>query len=209
MLIPFVTYASVLIAFIAMLAKAYRYIKAPEHFRWELYPVPHEKGRADYGGSFLEELDWWTKPRQTDMFREVKEMMEEVFLLKGVFHHNRMVWSFSLPFHFGLYLCIGWLVLLLAGSILELAGVEVSSTAATFGQLVHYATVVCGYAGLVLAAFGAFGLFVWRLSSKAQRVYNSPAEYFNLLIFDVVVAVTMISQLTLDPGFVALRAYVG
>ena len=66
MIIQLVTYVSVVVAIIAMIAKAMRYINAPEHFRWELYPVPHEKGRAEYGGSYLEELDWWPKPRHSE-----------------------------------------------------------------------------------------------------------------------------------------------
>jgi len=82
LIIQLITYASVLIAIAAMIIKAFRYLKAPMHFRWELYPVPHEKGRAEYGGSFLEELNWWTKPRHSDKLNELKEMMQEVLLLK-------------------------------------------------------------------------------------------------------------------------------
>ena len=43
----------------------------PMHVRWELYPVAHEKGRASYGGSYFEEVDWWTKPREVDKLGEV------------------------------------------------------------------------------------------------------------------------------------------
>lgn len=202
-----ITYASVFIAVVAMAAKALRYLRAPQHFRWELYPVPHEKGRAEYGGSYLEELDWWTKPRHTDKFKELREMMAEIIFLKGVFHHNTRVWTFSFPFHFGLYLTIGWLLLLLVGAILGIIGVQIG--AGTLGAIVHYLTFFSGYLGLVLSGIGALGLFLWRATNKGQRAYNSPAEYFNLLFFVVVVAVTLISHLTTDPGFAVLRAYVG
>ena len=208
-LIQLMTYASLLIAAIAIIAKVLRYATAPEHFRWELYPVPHERGRADYGGSFLEELDWWSKPRKPDKLRELKEMMEEVLLLKGVFRHNRKVWNFSLPFHLGMYLCIGWLALLLIGSLLDLAGVNVGANAGGLGAVVHVMTWVVGYLALVLSGIGAFGLLVWRMTDRDQRGYNSPAEYFNLIFFDVLVAVTLISHLTTDPGFSMLRGYVG
>jgi len=203
------TYVSVIIAVIAMLVKALRYFTAPESFRWELYPVPHEKGRAEYGGSYLEELDWWSKPRHSDWFKEISEMMQEIFLLKGVYHNNRKVWTFSLPFHLGCYLTIGWLLLLLLGAILEITGVAVSSQAGTIAMIIHYLTIIFGYAGLVLAGLGALGLFVWRASSKAQRNYNSPAEYFNLLVFLAVVVVALVSQLGADPDFTILRSYVG
>jgi len=207
MLIQIVSYVSFLVAIIAMAAKALRYIKAPESMRWELYPVPHEKGRSEYGGSYLEELDWWTKPRQSDTFNELKEMAEEILFLKGVKRSNRKVWIFSFPFHFGLYLSIGWLVLLLIGGILQQAGIPISASAGIIGLIIYYATIICGYAGLVMSGFGAFGLLMWRLSDKGQRAYNSPAEYFNLFAFDLVVVVALIAQLTSDPGFGLLRTY--
>ena len=206
-LVQILNYLALAIAFIAMFAKAMRYFTAPQHLRWELYPVPHEKGRAEYGGSYLEELDWWSKPRRPDTFNEIKEMMREIFLLKGVYHHNRKVWRFSLPFHLGLYLCIGWLVLLLVGAIMERAGVAVSASAGIIGVAVHYLTIVFGYAGLILSGLGALGLLQWRMSDTNQRPYNAPAEYVNLLVFVAVAAVTLIGQLTADPGFVVLRGY--
>ncbi len=206
--IQIITYISVIVAFVAMAAKALRYMKAPVHFRWELYPVPHERGRADYGGSYLEELDWWTKERHSDIFREIKEMFREIVFLKGVFHHNRRVWTSSFPFHFGLYLTIGWLCLLLLGAILQIADVEISSGASFIGALIHYLTMICGYAGFVLAGIGAFGLLIWRLTDPKQRPYNSPSDYFNLIFFDVVIVVALISHLTMDSEFVAMRGYV-
>ncbi|RKX30359.1 MAG: nitrate reductase [Candidatus Zixiibacteriota bacterium] len=204
-----ITYVSIIVAVIAMIAKVLRYLTAPESFRWELYPVPHEKGRAEYGGSYLEELDWWSKPRHSDWFKEISEMMQEIFLLKGVYHNNKKVWTFSLPFHLGCYLTIGWLLFLLLGGILETAGVAVGTGGNTFASVIHYLTIIFGYAGLVLAGVGALGLFAWRSSNKAQRRYNSPAEYINLLIFVAVVTVTLISQLGADPSFTTLRSYVG
>ena len=202
------TYVAVFGAFFAVLAKALRYLRAPEHFRWELYPVPHEKGRADYGGSYLEELDWWKKPPQVDRVRELKEMIAEVILLKGVFHHNRKLWTFSFPFHLGMYICIAWLSLLLGGAILQAVEVSIGPDAGMVGRVVHYLTVSTGYAGLLLSAFGALGLFFWRLSNSGQRVYNSPADYVNLLFVALAVTVALIAQLSADSSFAILRGYV-
>jgi nitrate reductase gamma subunit len=206
--VQYLTYGGLAIAFIAMLIKALRYATAPESMRWELYPVPHEKGRADYGGSYLEELDWWTKPRRTDFFRELKEMAEEILLLKGVYHHNKKVWAFSFPFHFGLYLSIGWLLLLLVGAVLDLAGLAISPSGNILGAVIYYLTPIVGYAGLILAGFGALGLFFWRAGDKRQRSFNSPIEYFNLLFFVAVIVITLIYQLGRDPSFAGLREYV-
>ncbi|UCD94315.1 MAG: nitrate reductase gamma subunit [Candidatus Zixiibacteriota bacterium] len=205
--VQLISYLSIVVAAAAVIAKILKYATAPEHFRWELYPVPHEKGRSEYGGSYLEELDWWSKPRHSDIFNELKEMMLEIFFLKGVFHNNKRVWTSSFPFHFGLYLCIGWLVLLLLGGILNLSGVAVSGTTGVIGVIIFYLTSVFGYAGLILAGLGAFGLLIWRLADRNQRPYNSPAEYFNLILIDLVVIVALIAQLLDDPGFSIMRGY--
>lgn len=203
------TYVAVIGAFVAMFAKALRYLRAPEHFRWELYPVPHEKGRADYGGSYLEELNWWQKPPKIDRVRELREMMAEILLLKGVFHHNKKVWISSFPFHLGMYISIGWLTMLLIGAILQAAGVAVGVGTGTVGALVQVLTVIAGYAGLILACVGALGLFFWRLSNAGQRGYNSPADYINLLFVVLATGVALVAQFTADSGFTVLRGYVG
>ena len=66
------------------LYKAIHYAPMPLHLRWELYPVAHERGKAAYGGSYFEELDWWTKPREVSKLGEVKTIAEEVLTLKQV-----------------------------------------------------------------------------------------------------------------------------
>ena len=91
--IQLLTYLALFIALVAIVRKIYRYATAPEHLRWELYPVPHEKGRSDYGGSYLEELDWWSKKRNSDMLNELKEMLSEILFLKGVFHIRSLTFS--------------------------------------------------------------------------------------------------------------------
>ena len=206
--IQYLTIISVVVAFAAMIIKALRYATAPQSMRWELYPVPHEKGKAEYGGSYLEELDWWTKPRQKDLFNELKEMAAEVILLKGVFNHNKRAWCSSWPFHFGLYLCIGWLVLLLVGAVAESTGVRVAAYGGAVWQVLYYLTAGFGYAGLVLSGVGALGLLIWRSSDSSMRKFSSPIDYFNLVFFVVVAAVTLAAHLTADPGHAAMRSYV-
>ena len=76
-MILFVTYASVAVFVIAVVTKFVKYASMPIHLRWELYPVAHEKGRAHYGGSYLEEPDWWTKSRESSLIGELKVMGRE------------------------------------------------------------------------------------------------------------------------------------
>ena len=74
--------------------------------------------------------------------------------------------------------------------------------------MIYYGTVAFGYLGLILAAVGAFGLFLWRAANRGQRVYNSPSDYVNLLLFDIVIVITLLSHFIYDPGFAILRDYI-
>ncbi|MCP4726639.1 MAG: nitrate reductase [bacterium] len=201
------TYFAFLVAFIAIVRKVLRYATAPESMRWELYPVPHEKGRADYGGSYFEELDWWTKKRETDLFNELKEMFTEIVFLKGILHHNKKVWNSSFPFHFGLYLTMGWLALLMLGGILQISGMTVDSEGGIFSTAVYYMTIPLGYGGLVLAGLGSFGLLIWRMTDKVQKKFNAPIDFINLFVFSITAVVTVVAQYLYDPTFSFLRSY--
>jgi nitrate reductase gamma subunit len=149
--------------------------KLPVHLRWELSPVPHEKGKGRYGGSYLEEYEWWTKPREKSLVSELTYMFLEIVFLKGVWEHNRRLWWFSFPLHFGLYLLIGTAGLFVVGAILELAGVPSSDWA-----LFRTAVLVLAAPGYLLGAVGAAGLLVSRLSDSRFQATTTPASLFNL-----------------------------
>ena len=71
-------YLAILVFVAASIYRIVKYTMMPVHLRWELYPVAHEKGHPD-GGSYLEDLNWWTKPRHKSLFGEVKFMASELF----------------------------------------------------------------------------------------------------------------------------------
>ncbi|UCC59921.1 MAG: nitrate reductase, partial [Dehalococcoidia bacterium] len=56
--------------------RSIKYALMPVHLRWELYPVPHEEG-SKYGGSYLEELEWWTKPRRRSFDKDVLYILKD------------------------------------------------------------------------------------------------------------------------------------
>jgi nitrate reductase gamma subunit len=147
---------------LAFVVRAVRIARLPVHLRWELAPVPHEKGKGHYGGSFLEEYEWWTKPREKSLVSEVFYMFQEIAFLKAVWEHNRRLWWFSFPFHAGLYLLIIAGVLLIFGWS---AGVSVLAGA-----------------GFALGGFGALGLLISRLTDRRLKGFSPPASLFNLVL---------------------------
>ncbi|MHC4471325.1 MAG: respiratory nitrate reductase subunit gamma [Planctomycetota bacterium] len=205
--VQIITYASVAVFVIAVVSRFVKLATLPMHLRWELYPVAHEKGKAKYGGSYLEEPEWWTKPREKSLVGEMKVMVPEIMLLAGVWEHNKSHWLRSFPFHFGLYLLIGTILLLLAGGVASAAGAEVGADAAGLGGALHHVTVVVGWVGIFLALIGTLALLGRRLLNSAYREYTKKSDYLNLALFLVALAVSLLTRLVADPGFVGLRGY--
>ena len=202
--VQILTYLCAVFFAVAVVVRALRYGRTPVHMRWELYPVAHEKGRAHYGGSVFEESEWWTRPREVDHVNELREMAEEILLLKGVRLHNRRLWVWSFPFHLGVYLLIGWIVLLLAGAVSSLAG---AAPGGGWLRLLGVLTAAAGWSGLGLTLIGAVGLLLRRLGAAEMRKYNAPADYVNLLFFIAAVAVGLAVHAAGDPDFGRLRAF--
>lgn len=193
-------YAAALFFVGAVVVRAMRYARQPVHLRWELYPVAHERGRAAYGGSHLEEPEHWTRPRRPDRLGELRAMAGEVLQLDGVRRHNRPLWRVSLPFHLGVYLVIVWLLLILAAGFVWPGGVA--------PRAVLIAIDVAGWAGLALGLGGGVGLLGRRLRDPALRAYNAPADLFNIGIWVVYLGWTALGHLP-EGGFGSLVALAG
>ncbi|MHC4696277.1 MAG: respiratory nitrate reductase subunit gamma [Planctomycetota bacterium] len=201
------TYGSVAVFLAAIAHRALKLARLPLHVRWELYPVAHEKGRASYGGSYLEEPDWWTKPRQSSLIGELKVMIPEILLLAGVWEHNRKHWFRSFPFHFGLYLLAGLIVLLLAGGIASVTGTSVSAAGGPVGTTLYHLTYVVGYTGIAFGLIGSAALLGRRMFNPNYREYTKKGDYFNLVFFVVTLLVALLAHVGADPHFVGLRGY--
>ncbi len=193
-----VAYASILVFVVACITRVIKWSRMPIHMRWELYPVAHEAGKAHYGGSYLEEFEWWKKDREVSLAGELKVMLPEIFFLVALKEHNTKLWTRSFPFHFGLYLVTGCIALsILAGA---LTGFAPSTMEGGFGGIFRTLIPVLGWAGAGLGLFGALGLLQRRLATPALRNYAGPADIFNLLFFVVAFGVALLSYALVDPG---------
>lgn len=199
-----VTYAAIAVFLAAVIKRVVGYMKNPMHVRWELYPVAHEGKRAAYGGGYLEELDWWEKPREVSRIGELKVMIPEILFLKAVWEYKRPLWYVTYPFHLGLYFCVAFIGLLGAGAVLQLAGMPAD---APLMSVVSALTNLVGPAGFVLAFAGAAGLLYKRVRDPELRNYSSFEHYFNLVLFLVTLGVAILCWLLVDPTFAMSRTF--
>jgi len=176
-----------------------KYLDLPLHVRWELYPVAHEGKKAEYGGSYMEEVDWWKKPRHKNKLAELATMGEEILLLKGVWEKNRSLWYVSYPFHLGLYLAAAFVGLLVVGAI---AGKSFLAAP------VHALTSFIGPLSFVLILFGSVGLFRRRMTDEGLKPYNAASHFINLALFAVTMIVAILTWLLVDTDFSKARSLV-
>jgi nitrate reductase gamma subunit len=206
-LLPYiVAYAAVLVFTVAVIARILMFSRMPMHLRWELYPVAHEAKKAHYGGSYLEEFEWWTKPRETSLVGELKVMIPEILFLVALRENNRKMWRQSFPFHLGLYLIIGSTLLMMAAGILT--AIWPALAASPLLLLFRYAIMILGVAGLCVGLLGAFGLLGQRLTSPELEDYTARADIFNLVFFIAAFGSALLLFLLADRDFSHVSVFV-
>ncbi|RJP73471.1 MAG: hypothetical protein C4524_14440 [Candidatus Zixiibacteriota bacterium] len=188
-------YASLLVLGAGVIARILRLASMPLHLRWELYPVPHERGRAGYGGSRLEEVNWWTKSHRADHVTELRTMLMEILLLKGVWEHNRPLWLSTFTLHFGLYLLIGEAALLVLGGLLILTG-------GALPQALGAVILALAWAGYLMGLAGSVLMLGRRLFDPKLRAFNSSGHLFNLLLLGAIHA-TGLLWIAGDPLYIS------
>lgn len=171
------SYLLLAVAAVAFVGRTVRIARLPIHLRWELAPVPHERGKGHYGGSYLEEPQWWSKPRNPDHRAEAIYMFKEIVFLKALFEHNRRLWRFSFPFHFGLYLLIPMAGLVVVAAVAQLFGLG-GGIASALGAVI---TPLAGL-GYVLGGLGAAGVLLNRMFDRELRSIATPLTFINLIV---------------------------
>jgi len=200
-----VAYVGLAIFVIAAASRFMLFKRMPMHLRWELYPVAHEGKRASYGGSYLEESDWWEKPREIDKVAEGKAMGAEIMFLVALKESNPKMWVRSFPFHFGLYITIVAVVVVLGTGILGAAAPDLMQGG--LGNLARLAILVLGAGGMGLSLLGAIGLLQARLTDPDLRDFTSPADLFNLVFFIAAFGLSLATLFMVDLDATRISAF--
>jgi nitrate reductase gamma subunit len=206
-LIPYIAAYIAIGAFaVIVLFRASMWAKMPMHLRWELYPVAHEAKRAHYGGSYLEESEWWKKPREVSLWGELKVMIPEILFLVALKENNPKLWLRSFPFHFGLYLVAGCTFLMGVTGILYILSPALPGQG--IGSILQYAIVILGCGGLCLGIIGALGLLQQRLSNQDLKDFTNPADLFNLVFFVIAFGVAFVNFALFDQDYSKVTLFV-
>jgi len=199
-----ITYLCVIVCILATGRLIYRQLTMPLHLRWELYPVAHETtDRLAYGGSYLEEVNWWEKPQHRSLFNPLRYMVPEILLMAGLWRGNKSLWRTTFPFHFGLYLLIGAFVLMVIRAVVILGG----ASGGSFRLYLEGITAVIGWSGLVLGTIGGVALLGKRVADQEWRNYSSFSDYFHLLFLLGFFLSALVAALS-DPWFTGAQDFV-
>ena len=172
------------VGFIALACKKLKgYLEdSPLHVRWELYPVPHEGKKSSYGGSFMEETEWWNKKRHIEHWYDIMGIIREVLLLEATFKHNNKLWFRTYPFHFGLYMLMGGTIIMVICVLLEFCGLNPQGGFMMFVRNVINVVVLGGAFAIV---GGGIALIERRKNDPNLKAYTTPEHFLNLGAFVV------------------------
>lgn len=176
-----VTLGAIIIFLAIVVYRAAAIVRLPVHLRWELAPIPHEKGKGNYGGSYLEEYEWWRQPRRRSRIAPIIYMLREIFLLKGIWKNNRTLWPLSFSLHTGIYLLIITFLLQVLNAVFIIADIPESVLNITLTI-----ASVLALAGYLLGGVGAIGLILKRALDANYRPFTTVSRYFHLIFLSLV-----------------------
>ncbi len=146
---------------------------------------------------------------QKNHLAELWAMLEEIIFLKGVYHHNKKLWVFSFPFHFGLYLITGTTALIFLSAILDIFSVINLNVIQSWSDKLLYNLInISGYAGLALTFIGTIGLLIHRMTDNKFKFYNTPMEFINLFFILILVISVFLTLIFSNPSFIMSKEFV-
>lgn len=195
-------YAAILGFICIFLTRIRHYLQAsPLHVCWALYPVPHEgPTKASYGGSYLEEKNWWLHPRHADHWNEIKSIFLEILFLHTTYRHNPSLWLRTYPFHLGIYMLMAGALLLIIAALLLILGLNPHDWFLTLaGNLVN----ALSFAGGLCMLLGGVGLIRLRATKQDLKSYTSGEQYLLLGAFTLFAFLTICAWI-LNPNYYEL-----
>jgi nitrate reductase gamma subunit len=178
------TYFAYVFVVVAYAVKVWKYFKMPTNLRWEIYPIPHEKG-SNYGGSYMEEPEFWTKAREKNTLKDIWEIAKKYLTMWGYYRRVKSYWLGLYPWHVGFYLIVLFHGLAFLGALLiQTVDLDISGGSANaFGQFMYYLTIVVALGSFILGTIGSIGLLIKRLTDHDLRDNASPQNFFNYIFF--------------------------
>jgi len=209
MSLPYIaTWVSYIFIIVAYTYKVLKIARMPLHVRWEVYPIPHEKG-YQYGGSYFEEFEWWNRLREKNTFSSILYLLKEYFLFKGYFLRKRAYWFSLYPWHIGFYLIVFFHILTFFGALtMVTTDIAVSSVSTnSLGVGLYYLTLVVAVGSFILGSLGSIGMLIERLVNKDLKEFACPMNYFNYTLFLIVFLSGLFSWAFFDPTLSAYREF--
>ncbi|MCX5808149.1 MAG: respiratory nitrate reductase subunit gamma [Proteobacteria bacterium] len=201
------TYFSYIFIIAMYTIKAAKYLKLPVHLRWELYPVMHEEN-YQYGGSYFEQVDWWTRIRQKRYLRGFLFLLKEYFVLGEYFQKHKAYWYFLYPWHIGFILIITFHILCFFGAVAMVFGITISSSSQSItGIVFYYAILFTGVVSFVTGAFGSVGLLIKRIYDENLKQYATPLHYFTYIFTFLIFISGFYAWYFIDPTLSEYREF--
>ncbi len=199
-------YVSYLFIIVAYTVKIVKVARMPPHLRWELYPVIHES-KYRYGGSYFEELEWWSKPRSKNNIRSALYMLKNYFTFVEYFRRKKGYWAGLYPWHAGFYLIITFHGLcFLTALIMVVTGLSVAAGPTIWGTILYYLALVVAVSSFIAGSIGSIVMLIKRLVDKELRAYASLINYFNYVFFLAVFLSGFFAWYFTDPTLSTYRA---
>jgi len=187
--------------------KAVKYLRLPTHLRWEIYPVMHEEN-YQYGGSYFEQVDWWTINRRKHFIKSVLFFLKEYVFFGSYFRWQKSYWVVLYICHIGFILLIFFQIFCFLSAAAAVSGVEVSSESHDItGKILYYFVLLSGVICFVSGTIGSIGLFIKRLTDKNLKAYASPEVYFGYLFNLILSLAGMYVWHYVDPAFSEYREF--
>ncbi len=173
-------------------------LKMPRPFRWDLYPLPH-RGPA---GSKYQKLDFNKQKAPFSLLNELWEMTLEILLIKRLFKNNLRLWLGSYAMHTGIYLAVLWIILLIAGAIVQINAAALNSVGITY---LFFLTTIVGAAALILGFIGSIYLLLRRCIDADLRAMSDRVSFLNLWLMIALFGSALAAWLVADGSLSYLR----